>query len=151
MKEIKLTQGKVAIVDDEDYERINKHKWCCIGGYAGRNINGKHYYLHWEIIGKPKKGLEIDHTNKNKLDNRKSNLRICNRSQNNRNVFTNKSNKSGYKGVIWLKQNKKWMAQITFNYKRIYLGLFTNKLDAAKAYNDAARRYHKEFSSLNLV
>jgi len=142
MKEIQLTQGKVALVDDADYEWLNQWKWCankaksCI--YAARTWreNGKKITrrLHTEIMGK-KEGLEIDHINGNKLDNRKENLRFVTRRQNMQNLHTIRASK--YPGVGWHNHNKKWRARIKTNGKEKLLGYYTNEEDAFKAYCDA--------------
>ena len=94
---------------------------------------------------------EVDHRNGNKLDNRKSNLRICSRSENQMNRGKQKNNTSGFKGVSQIKMNQKWVAYIKVNYKRIYIGCFLKKVDAARAYNMAALKYHGEFGLLNKV
>jgi hypothetical protein len=93
--------------------------------------------------------LEIDHINKNRLDNRKKNLRFCTRSENLYNKTTNKNNTSGYKGVVWDNQRRKWCASISIERRRINLGFFQNKEEAAKVYNEAALKYHGEFASVN--
>lgn len=96
-------------------------------------------------------GLFIDHKNWNKLDNRRENLRICNRNQNGANLFVKRRNKSGFKGVSWKNSHSKWCAQIKTKHKVVYLGLFLKKEDAAAAYNEAATKIHGEFAFLNTV
>jgi hypothetical protein len=129
MKRIKLTHGKSALVDDEDFEMLNQWKWCCGKGYAVRGIrDGKKMIgvsMHRVIIA-AKKGEEVDHINRNRLDNRRKNLRIVTRSQNRRN--------GGGKGYHWSEVSQKWFAQIQINGKKKYLGLFTKESDARKAY-----------------
>ena len=105
-------------------------------------------YMHREIMGNPKK--DIDHMNNNKLDNRKQNLRLCSPSQNGSNMKIPKSNKSGFKGVSWNKQHKKWSAYIYKNYKHIFIGSFEDKQEAALAYNKAATVYFGEFARINI-
>ena len=105
--------------------------------------------MHWDIIGKPRNKFETDHINGDRLDNRKINLRICTRSQNNMNKGIQKNNNSGFKGVVFFKG--KWMAHIQINNRNIYLGVFDNIKDAAQAYNEAAIRYHKRFAVLNKI
>ena len=155
MKEIQLTQGKVALVDDEDYEYLNQFKWHVSNdNYARRTIYKdklyKALFMHREIM-KVSKGLLVDHINGNSLDNRKLNLRICTNSQNLMNRGKNKNNTSGYKGVRLINSNKKWRAQI--QYKKIFyhLGCFEKRIDAAKAYNEAAIKFHGEFANLNKI
>ena len=154
MKLVKLTQNKEAFVDDEDYEYISKWKWYYKQGYACRNIpdNGKQktVLMHTCIIHCPMY-KDIDHINRNKLDNRKSNLRIATRSQNCANMKKDDNCKSIYKGVTWHSINNKWRARIGVNYKRIHLGLFENEIDAAKAYNDAAKKYFGKYALLNKI
>lgn len=155
MKEIPLTQGKVAIVDDEDYEALTKWKWCYHknprnnSGYAvgnSRNQDGKRITIrmHRVILDTPP-GYETDHVNGNGLDNRKDNLRVATHSQNKWNTDKPADNTSGYKGVSWDKRKEKWQAQVRFNNKYIHLGRFKKKLEAAIAYNKAAIKYHGEF------
>lgn len=156
MKEIKLTQNKIAIVDDEDYEKINQRKWYYCRGYALRNKWLAKYThviwrMHWEIMGKPRKGFEIDHKDGNKLNNQKSNLRICSHKENGMNRKVQNNNKSGYKGVHIHKLTGKWRAMISINNKSMHLGLFNNKEKAVKAYNDAAKKYYGEFAKLNVI
>ena len=154
MKEIKLTQGKVAIVDDEDYEYLNQWKWYLCKGYITRNIRledgrqGK-IYMHRLIVDTPV-GMYTDHINGNRLDNRKGNLRICSKSQNGMNRGGQKNNTTGYKGVFINKaRNNHIFSQIRANNILIYLGTFRTLENAARAYNKAALKYHGEFAQLN--
>lgn len=154
MKTITLTKGKSCIVDDDDYDELMKYKWKfrIKDGYAARNIQTKEKnttrFMHRQIIGAPP-DLQTDHVNHNTLDNRKENLRVCTRSQNNHNHGLSRNNTSGYKGVSWKSNRGKWYASIGINGVGIYLGMFTNKDDAARAYNEAATRLHGEFALLN--
>lgn len=153
MKTIKLTQGKETIVDDEDYEYLSQWKWYYHNGYATRStnrINGIQTTIRLHKLLTSLKE-EVDHINGNRLDNRKDNLRICSRKENSRNQIKRNNTSSKYKGVSWNKRNQKWMSFITYNYKRIHLGYFYNEIDAAKAYNKAAIKYHKEFAKLNNI
>lgn len=148
----KYAIGKVAIVDAEDFESLNKHKWYVSNlGYVRRGawIDGKNKIvsMHREVL--PAIGFkEIDHINRDKLDNRKSNLRPCNRSQNNHNTVKNKSGDK-YKGVYFAKRDKKWAAMIGFNRKRQWLGYFKTELEAVKAYDLKAKEVYGEHASLN--
>ena len=149
MKEIVLTKGKVALVDDEDYEMLILlgGRWCVNDGYA---YNAKLGRMHRMLLG-AKPGVMVDHRNGNKFDNRRQNLRLCTNSQNqaNRQVSTGKSK---FKGVIWQRRsdsNGFWKAQITVQKKVVYLGSYLTDLDAARAYNVAATEHFGEFAHLN--
>lgn len=129
MKKIKLTQGKYALVDDDDFEELNKYKWCYIGcGYAvrsvGKRLHQKTVYMHRVIMNTPK-GYETDHINHDRLDNRKCNLKVCTPCENQRNQP--KPNKHGFPCLRLV--GKKWEAKT--RGKR--LGMFENKEDAIKA------------------
>ena len=151
MKEIALTQGKFAIVDDEDFEDLAKFKWAYHGGYAHRVFikDGKKTgeLMHRVIVNAPA-GMDIDHVNRNPLDNRKCNLRVATRSQNN----ANKAQREGsFKGACWRPIPRRWKAYIKVDHKQIHLGYFSNAVDAAKAYNAAALKYFGEFARLNVI
>ena len=154
MKKIKLTKGYEAIVDDKDFDFLNQWKWYFAHGYAVRTQNNYpnkpfQVRMHRIILGTPE-GMDSDHINRDRLDNRRSNLRICNRSQNISNTFL-RSNKSGYKGVSWKKSNNKWVAQITVFGKTLHLGIYSDPKEAAKVYNQAAQKHHGEFAVLNSI
>ena len=161
MKKIELTQGKFAIVDNEDFEWLNQWKWHYNNsdGYAYRTkvfrrINGKqpkeHISIH-RLINKTPKGMETDHINHNRLDNRKNNLRTVNRVQNCMNTSIRKDNKSGFKGVSFSKDRQKWMACIKFDNKVHNLGRFITKEEAALAYNQMAKIVYSKFAYLNQI
>lgn len=140
-------------IDDEDFEKVNKYKWSVSFTdklYVSHNRkNGIKMSLHRYLLNFPKQ--VIDHKNGNGLDNRKENLRLCTHAENFRNRDKSVTNTSGYKGVTWNKQHRKWMAQISINYKRKTIGVFHSKDQAAIAYNIAALKYHGEFARLNNV
>lgn len=150
MKKIQLTQGKFTIVDDEDYIELNKYNWCVSKGrntlYAVRRCSNKVIRIHRILLDCPENNM-VDHINGNGLDNRKENLRICNKSQNNGNSKLRVDNTSGFKGVFYHKSTKKWTSQIKINGKRKYLGLFTDKLEAKEAYEKEAKKHLSEFYS----
>ncbi len=157
MKKIFLTQGKVAIVDDEDHFWLSMWVWCCHnGGYAVRNERCskiRKIVLMHRVILERKLGHsnfeQVDHKDGDRLNNRKANLRVATNAQNMRNRGKNVNNTSGYKGVTWFKRDKNWTASIWVNGVRIHLGYFNCKIEAAKAYDIAAKKYHREFAVLN--
>lgn len=147
-----LTNNKLSVkVDDEDYSNLVQWNWLIEYGYAQRLVKGIRIRMHREIMNATK-GKYIDHINGDKLDNRKENLRFCTQRENSKNVkVERKNNTSGYKGVAWKKQNKKWRASIFLNYKNIHIGYYDTKEKAALAYNEAAIKYHGEFARLNII
>lgn len=148
MKEIPLTQGKVAIVDDEDFDRINLYKWRYCKGAAQSQTerpNRKVLLMHRMILNAPD-GVEVDHINGDALDNRKSNLRLASHKQNLANQKMKASNTSGFKGVTWHSKNKRWIAQIQGGH---YLGSYATAEDAARAYDKKAKELFGEFARLN--
>lgn len=154
---IPLTQGKFALVDKEDYERLSKNKWytqkCSNISYAIRKTNGNLHVkqrtirMHREIMCPPV-GMFIDHIDGNGLNNTKKNLRVCTPSQNVMNRGKPKNNTSGFKGVCFYKQTKKWMAQIMKEGQQIYLGSYNTSEQAYKAYCEACIKYHGEFAHI---
>jgi len=156
MKQIELTQGKFALVDDDDYDEINQYNWCFSHGYAVRFVRipqGKQkIQLMHRIITNCPDGFELDHVNHNKLDNRKDNLRICSKSENSHNQKVRTYAKTSiYKGVCFDKHANKWRARIKLNNKHKNLGLFENEIDAAIAYNNAAIELFGEFAFINVI
>ncbi len=153
MKEIKLTQGKVALVDDEDYEYLNQWKWCAhhktTNWYAVKNsctINGTYgiTFMH-RLILNADQSKEVDHIDQDGLNNQKVNLRLCTGRQNksNRKAYNNRK----YKGTD--RNFNKYIAHINYMGKKIHLGTFKTEEQAALAYDKAAIRYHGEYASLN--
>lgn len=151
MKMIPLTQGKFALVDDEDFEYLTQWKWCAVRSdttfYAERGESGHHIRMHADIMNNPK-GMEVDHRNRNGLDNRRENLRVCTNQQNKMNRGRFSSNTSGFKGVS-LTDHGTYQARIQVNKKRINLGSFADATQAARAYDKAANQYFGEFAWLN--
>lgn len=153
MKTIPLTQDKFTIVDDEDFDSLSKHKWYAAkrgyGFYAQRQSKLiTNIQIHRVVLG-AKKGEEVDHMNGDTLDNRKSNLRLVNRSQNEWNRGKQKNNTTGYKGVIC--RDGVFIARIRVFGKLINLGSFRSKEEAAEAYNEGAKEYHGEYAYLNTI
>lgn len=158
MKKIPLTKGYVALVDDEDYERVAIHKWCAAfrsskdGGvkvYAKRSVRKpggiqKSLYLHRTIMNAPD-GIEVDHINGDPLDNQRSNMRMCTHAENLRNQRPQTGGTSKHRGVSWCKRDARWQVHIKVNGKRLYLGNFTDEDDAARAYDAAAVQHFGEF------
>lgn len=154
MKEIKLTKGKVVLVDDEDFERLNQFKWFATFSdgkyYAGRQpprnkTKRKAILMHREIMGTPK-GLQVDHRNGDGLYNCKENLRNCTNQQNHQNLNYHRDNILKIKGVSWDKKYKKFVARIKANGKPIILGYFNVLGDADSAYRIAEERYFGKFA-----
>src|SRR5688500_18808863 len=166
MKKIKVISyknpGKFALVDNEDYNSLSKYKW-----YLSSSRDKIHYYayrgcrtykktrtifMHREIMKAPK-GTKIDHKNRNNLDNRKNNLRFATQTENMCNRPQQNNNSSGYKGVFE-RRNKTcitYCARIGHNKKYTILGFFKTKLEAAVAYNIAAKKLHGEFAFQNEI
>jgi hypothetical protein len=153
-KNIPLSNGLFAIVDDEDFERANKFRWHLSGQrYVMRHIRKSDgtrscQYLARFIMNDPE-GLEVDHLHGNKLDHRKSELRFCTHYQNCCNKRKYKNNTSGFKGVTWDSKCSRWRARIRVHGRLISLGRFREIKAAASAYNVASIRHHGEFGRIN--
>lgn len=151
---VELTKGYFAIVDDEDFDYINQFSWHVVitknNKYAAGNIKGKTVQMHRLILNASKNKF-VDHKNMNGLDNRKNNLRLCNRSQNRMNTLKPCNSKSSkYKGIHKCSSKKNpWRSQIRLNGKIYHLGCFKTKKEAALAYNKAAKKLFKEYANLN--
>lgn len=140
------------LIDHDDLSIFLSHEWRrdgSIKGYIQRGIKGGQVYLHREIM-KPPSGVFVDHINGNPLDNRRNNLRLASRSENNSNRRKTKNTTSSiYKGVSFNKKIKKWTAYISFNKKHEHLGCFNCETAAALAYDKRAKVLHGEFCNLN--
>lgn len=151
LRQIQLTQNKLALIDDEDYEVVSKYKWYAKfnhgNWYAETCIKRKTIQMHKLIISTTVNQM-VDHCNGNGLDNRKENLRACTNAQNQMNKSKGYG-KSSYKGVSWHTQLKKWRARIKVEGKEILLGVFAEEVEAAKAYDKAAREYFGGFACPN--
>ena len=162
-RKIKLTQGLYAIIDPEDYEQLNIHKWYAVRAgqtfYAVRSIYIERpranstkrkmrttVKMHRQIM-RPDKDLVVDHINHNGLDNRRKNLRCVTTEENNRNRIFKGS--SQYIGVHWCEDRKKWRVRIYINGIKVHIGYYDSEIEAAKAYDEAARKYRGEFAVLN--
>lgn len=154
MKKIKLTQGKFALVDDEDFDFLNQFKWrLSNSNYAVRweNLPGKSHnrllQMHRVIMNTPK-GLLVDHINHDTLDNRKENLRNCTPSENKYNSGKYRTGKMKYKGIAKHSLNR-WKVQIKKDNVHYRAYGFTSEEDAARAYDQMAKELHGEFAVLN--
>lgn len=163
MKIIPVDYKLVTFVDDEDYNYLSRWTWRR-QPVKGRSYaitqahNGiryttfrMHRLIMESICGPLQNGMAVDHIDGDGLNNRRSNLRICNHLQNMQNQLRRTDNLSGFKGVSWKKSSSKWLARITVDKKVIHLGLFGDKLEAARAYNAAALKHFGEFARLNEV
>lgn len=158
MIEIPLTRGYVAIVDDDCPPEILTKKWCARVArngnvYAVRSApweNGRRVkeQLHRAIMN-PADGLQVDHIDGNGLNNQRSNLRVCTHAENARNRRLNKRTTTGLKGVYQRRGSDKWQARIRVDGRFLCLGQFGSKLEAAKAYDEAAVRMRGEFARTN--
>ena len=161
MKTLILTQGQVALVDDEDFEKLSKWKWTAYRGhhtwYAKRAYgfpsNGKSktrtrtISMHRQIMGlKYGDTRMVDHINHNGTDNRKENLRLCDNSKNFQNQI---SRRAKYKGINFMPKLGKWRARICLNRKQVHIGLYLTDIEAAQAYDREAKKIFKEFAHLN--
>ena len=141
---------KITIINDADYSIVGDKIWLMDSKgyvYQGKR-KGKRLFLHQFIMGDYPKGFtQIDHINGNKADNRRSNLRFCNNRENHLNLRAYKNNKSGFKGVQWHKQGKKWQARIYLDKKAYYLGLYDTAEEASKAYMIKQTGLYGEFAN----
>jgi hypothetical protein len=158
MKEILLTQNQVALIDDDDYERVNQYKWCVQrtkgASYAVRKVvsggRQEHILMHRFILGVSERKICIDHINFNGLDNRKENIRACSYSQNIQHKHARKNKKhSKYKGVTY--QNGHYGVYIDTGEKRIQLFGIGGEIEAARIYNELAIKYFGEYAHLNEI
>jgi hypothetical protein len=143
---IELTQGRVAIVDASDLAFLNKHNWCFSKGYALRSTRPA-VYMHRQLLHVDP-GMQVDHIDGDKLNNRRSNLRIVTNQQNAWNMKGH--SKSGFKGVVKTPQGK-WCARIYISKRLVHLGTFDTAANAALRYNEAARRHYGIYARLNIV
>lgn len=161
IKQISLTQSKVALIDDEDFIELSNYKWCtcCFDGkwyalryskdgYKWPENHGKIVLMHKQIM-RAEKGQQLDHKDGNGLNNQKSNLRFSTQQQNTFNRKVTGRGTSKFKGVCWNRRAKKWHALIGYNHKRYHLGYFKSEIEAAKAYDAKAKKLFGEFAWLN--
>lgn len=156
MIRMSLTRNKYTIINDIDAD-LAELKWHCDDkGYARRRQhgNGKMLFLHRVILQRMtdfplSRRHETDHINRNPLDNRRENLRVASRTENCRNRCKQKNNRSGYIGVSFKKVLRKWQVHITIDKKRKHLGYFSTAVEAARVYNEAAKKYFGDFAVIN--
>ena len=153
MKKIPLTQGKFAIVNDEDYEWLNQWKWCAWHSknlwYACREDKGKTVFMHRVILNlSPGSDLQADHINHDGLNNTRKNLRPCTHQQNTWNMLP-KGITSKYKGLCFEKDRQKWRAGLNINGRFKNFGRFDSEIEAAKIYDIGAKKHFGEFARLN--
>lgn len=155
--EIKLKNNHILLIDEEDWQKVNHLKWTahkrphdnCYYALTTDYSSGKPklQLIHRLIMNAPK-NMTVDHINGNGLDNRRNNLRLATRKENARNQKLNKKSTTGFKGVSFHKRDKKYTAQIKLD-KLMHLGYFENPIEAAIAYDTAAKKYFGEFANLN--
>ncbi|MDB5822194.1 MAG: hypothetical protein JWR21_898 [Herminiimonas sp.] len=148
MAKIKVYPDCEAQVDDEDVPLLSQYRWYLKGQYASTNIKRKPVTMH-SLLLSVGDGMVRDHINRDRLDNRKANLRPATMLQNSHNASLRKDNQSGFKGVYWNKQYGRWKAQIRHEKKRVFLGYHDSLIAAAKAYDRAASEFFGAFASLN--
>jgi hypothetical protein len=142
-----LPKNKYAVIDSEDAQRVSVFTWC----YAQGRVSARNSTLLSRVImlgDDLKNNKLIDHINHNTLDNRKCNLRLATKQENNSNRLP-QGGTSKFKGVYFNKQHSKWKSQISINCKKVHLGFFDSELEAAIAYDKAAKELHGEFSYTN--
>ncbi len=161
-KYIKLTQGKFAIVDDIDYEKLSRFMWQAAKKKYKKVVYGftvqrscrcpfnqkRTIFMHRQIMSCPR-GKVVDHIDHNPLNNQRTNLRICSKGKNNLNKLPYAKGSSKYKGVSWHYPLRKWRSQIQLNNQRHSLGYFIDEIKAAKIYDIAAKKLFGEFAHLN--
>jgi hypothetical protein len=145
---IPLGDGFYAYVDAADYERLGKYSWRLMGAYAGRHRAGKTILMHREIMQAPE-NMVVDHFDSNKLNNSRSNLRVCTPAENHGNQRKHRDARSRFKGVYWHKLARKWCAECRCAGVEYYLGLFDDEVEAARAYDRKAVELFGEFARLN--
>ena len=156
---IPLSQGKFALIDEEDFPLVAPHRWyavwCGKGWYARATIGGRNVYLHRLITNAPPKRV-VDHINHDGFDNRRANLRVCSNGENMRNRSgRQRNNLTGYVGVSFAPTHGKYIrkkpyrAFVFLDGKRISCGCYVTAEEAARARDRAAMELHGEFATLN--
>lgn len=152
MREIPLTRGMVALVDDEDYEEVMRFYWFALTNghvtYAARKDNSTTVYMHLDLMGDGD-GRQVDHQDGDGLNNRRGNLRWATRAEQGRNRRCYRNNRAGLKGVQRVRGTVRWRARITFDGRTHNLGCFGSAEDAALAYDIKAREVFGAFARVN--
>lgn len=143
-----MGRQRFALVDTADFTDLSRHWWSFTRGYAVRSESGSAVFMHRQILGLDA-GQAVDHVNGNRLDNRRCNLRVATQAQNMANLGLSDRNTSGFKGVSWNKRDRRWQATISINNKARNLGYYELDVDAAHAYDAAARVLRGAFARLN--
>lgn len=163
MKEILLTKGMIALVDDDVFEELSKTSWYAHTSpgsrsgvfYAARgtmkNYKNKLYLMHRQILGITDSSISVDHIDGDGLNNQKSNLRKCSHSQNMCNRIKRNNASSKYKGVSWNKERNSWDVRCVYNGKRLNATRCKDEIEAALIYNVIASFAHREFAKLNTI
>lgn len=132
------------ICDLDDWNKLKSHRfWMTVYGYVLTSVNGKNTPMHNLILPR-QKGFDVDHINRCKYDNRRSNLRYLTRQLNNANSNLHRNNTSGHRGITWDKSRNKWTVGIKVNYKRINLGRYDDLEEAIKVRREAELKYFGE-------
>ena len=149
VQQIKTSKDEEIIIDEDEFNNLKQYTWYISNGYVLGKINNKQIRLHRYIMKCDNIIKVVDHINKNPLDNRKSNLRICTRQQNNCNSTKRKNATSKYHGVYFNKRSKSWNTSCSIDGKFKHIGYFKNEIDAAKAYDNYIKLNGTEFYNLN--
>jgi hypothetical protein len=151
LKRVPLTKGKEAVIDAEDFDLVSQFSWhCSTNGYACAREKGrrqdprKQVWMH-RLIAQTPEDMFTDHANGDKLDNRKTNLRLCDKQQNAANSKLRSDNTTGYKGVVKVKSG--WRAEIWLNGKHQHIGIYNSIKEAATAYMEAANKHFGEYAN----
>ena len=159
---VPLSLGYCAVIDEADWPLVKGFAWKAAETKPGsgrvyaiafprENGRQKTIYMHRLLAGASGRGQQVDHADRDTLNNRRGNLRICSNAQNMHNSWIGKRNKSGYKGVCWCSFTSRWKAQIRVNGRKMFLGRYNSAEDAARAYDAAARDLSGEFARVNFA